>query len=70
MEQAALGGTGAGRDDGKPTPCVGLCFGPSGVHVLPLAAGINEGGHYWSERSACTALGCWHKRYSKPHMGS
>ena len=22
-------------------------FGPSGVHVLPLAAGINEGGHYF-----------------------
>ena len=21
-------------------------FGPSGVRVLPLAAGINEGGHY------------------------
>jgi hypothetical protein len=21
-------------------------FGPSGVHVLPLAAGINVGGHY------------------------
>ena len=21
-------------------------FGPSGVHALPLAAGINEGGHY------------------------
>ena len=33
--------------------------------MLPLAAGINEGGHYfryWSERSACAALGCWHKR--------
>ena len=25
-------------------------FGPSGVRALPLAAGINEGGHYWSER--------------------
>ena len=41
-------------------------FGPSGVHALPLAAGINIGGHYfryfWSERSACAALGCWHKR--------
>ena len=22
-------------------------FGPSGVRVLPLAAGINEGGHYF-----------------------
>jgi hypothetical protein len=41
-------------------------FGPSGVRALTLAAGINEGGHYfryfWSERSACTSLGCWHKR--------
>ena len=29
-------------------------FGPSGVRALPLAAGTNEGGHYfsyfWSER--------------------
>ena len=29
-------------------------FGPSEVRALPLAAGINEGGHYfayfWSER--------------------
>ena len=24
-------------------------IGPSGVRALPLAAGINEGGHYWSE---------------------
>ena len=23
------------------------CIGPSGVHALPLAAGINEGGHYF-----------------------
>ena len=40
-------------------------IGPSGVRALPLAAGINEGGHYfryWSERSACAALGCWHKQ--------
>ena len=22
-------------------------FGPIGVHALPLAAGINEGGHYF-----------------------
>ena len=30
--------------------------GLSGVRALPLAAGINEGGHYfmyWSERVAC-----------------
>ena len=37
-------------------------LGPSGVRVLPLAAGISEGGHYWSERSACADLDCWHKR--------
>ena len=37
-------------------------IGPSGVRALPLAAGINVGGHYWSEGSACAALGCWHKR--------
>jgi hypothetical protein len=41
-------------------------IGPSGVRALPLAAGINEGGHYfsyfWSEQSVCAALGCWHKR--------
>ena len=24
-----------------------LYFGPSGVRALPLAAGINEGGHYF-----------------------
>jgi hypothetical protein len=24
-----------------------LGIGPSGVHALPLAAGINEGGHYF-----------------------
>ena len=24
-----------------------LAFGPSGVFALPLAAGINEGGHYF-----------------------
>ena len=33
-------------------------FGPSGVRALPLAAGRNEGGHYfryWSERVACAS---------------
>ena len=24
-----------------------FCFGPSGVRALPLAAGTNEGGHYF-----------------------
>ena len=44
-----------------------LGIGPSGVRALPLAAGRNVGGHYfryfsfWSGRSACAALGCWHK---------
>ena len=49
---------GAGQD----TRAQGKYFGPSGVRALPLAAGINVGGHYfryWSERSACAALGCW-----------
>ena len=35
-------------------------FGPSGVRALPLAVGINEGGHYfrfWSERRC--ADGVW-----------
>ena len=40
--------------------------GPSVVRALLLTAGINEGGHYkryfGSERSACAALDCWHKR--------
>ena len=30
-------------------------FGPSGVLALPVAAGTNEGGHYWSERFACAS---------------
>ena len=30
-------------------------IGPSGVRALPLAAGINVGGHYWSERVACAS---------------
>ena len=38
-------------------------FGPSRVHALPMAAGINVGGHYFGPRSACAALGCWHKRW-------
>ena len=35
-----------------------LLIGPSGVRALPLAAGINKGGHYfryWSERVACAS---------------
>ena len=34
-------------------------FGPSGVRALPLAAGINEGGHYfryWSERRCAVGV--------------
>ena len=30
----------------SPTILFGISFGPSGVRVLPLAAGINVGGHY------------------------
>ena len=30
-------------------------IGPSGVRALPLAAAINVGGHYWSERVACAS---------------
>ena len=40
---------------------LGHHFGPSGVRALPLAPGINVGDHdfryFWSERSACAALG-------------
>ena len=50
------------RNYETPCYCTFNIVGPSGVRALPLAAGINEGGHYWSERSACAALGCWHKR--------
>ena len=46
----------------KSVALLNPAFGPSGVCALPLAAGRNEGGHYWSEQSACAALGCWHKR--------
>jgi hypothetical protein len=34
-----------------------LYIGPSGMRALSLAAGINEGGHYWSEQRASDALG-------------
>jgi hypothetical protein len=36
-------------------------FGPSGVRALPLAAGKNEGGHYFSYS--------WGYRYSKHQNG-
>ena len=35
-----------------------LLIGPSGVRALPVAAGTNEGGHYfryWSGRVACAS---------------
>ena len=32
-------------------------FGPSGVRALPLAAGINEGGHYFRYYSTSFLLG-------------
>ena len=31
-------------------------FGPSGVRALPLAAGTNEGGHYFRYFSMSTSL--------------
>ena len=31
----------------SPRAKVQTDFGPSGVRALPLAAGINEGGHYF-----------------------
>jgi hypothetical protein len=37
---------------------------PSGVRALPLAAGINEGGHYFRYYFTC-----WDRRYSKPQKG-
>ena len=40
-----------GQDDNSKETQIG----PSGVRALPLAAGINEGGHYWSERVACAS---------------
>ena len=35
------------RCHGTKCPLLMAFFGPSGVHALPLAAGINEGGHYF-----------------------
>ena len=35
------------RCRGTKCPLLTAFFGPSGVHALPLAAGINEGGHYF-----------------------
>ena len=34
-----------------------IIIGPSGVRALPLAAGINEGGHYFSRPTAQSAEG-------------
>ena len=56
-----------------------LHFGPSGVRALPLAAGINEGGHYFRYFSSWYILrrqayiSCaeyCYRRYSKPQKGS
>ena len=33
---------------------IGWNFGPSGVRALPLAAGINEGGHHFRDISIST----------------
>ena len=46
-------------------------FGPSEVRALPLAAGINVSGHYWSERSACASgqhSGGHYFRYFGPRL--
>jgi hypothetical protein len=51
-------------------------FGPSGVSTLPLAAGRNEGGHYFRYFSSCslaaviqnTRMGC--RRVPKFCLGS
>jgi hypothetical protein len=43
-------------------------FGPSGVRALPLAAGINEGGHYFRYIFLFLFSSCYH-RYSKPQKG-
>ena len=51
-----------GSEDPHWSEQIFLYFGPSEVRALPLAAGMNEGGHYWPEQSACAALGCRQKR--------
>jgi hypothetical protein len=45
---------------------VSKLIGPSGVRALPLAAGINEGGHYF--RYFSFSWWCY-RRYSKPKKG-
>ena len=40
--------------EGHALSCLCL-IGPSGVRALPLAAGRNEGGHYYSERVVCAS---------------
>jgi hypothetical protein len=40
----------------------GATFGPSGVRALPLAAGINEGGHYFTYYSALVVFSCSYHR--------
>ena len=43
-------------------------IGSSGVRALPLAAGINEGGHYFRYIFLFLFSWCYHQ-YSKPHKG-
>ena len=43
---SGTGGVTQSRDMAQPSQTL-LIFGPSGVRALPLAAGINVGGHYF-----------------------
>ena len=43
-------------------------IGPSGVHALPLAAGRNQGGHYF-RYIFLLSYSCWGYRYSKHQKG-
>jgi hypothetical protein len=49
---------------GRHPPVSVMNFGPSGVRALPLAAGINEGVHYFRYFSFFS-----YHRYSNPQKG-
>ena len=55
-------------DPGARTP-IGASgnVGPGGVSALPLAAGINEGGHYFRYIIPLFSSSCY--RFSKPQKG-
>ena len=51
-------------------PIIIIIIGPSGVRALPLAAGINEGGHYFAYIIPLFfSLFFSYHRYSKPQKG-